>query len=293
MNLKNFKLVKEDPDSYHISHPNGKQMRIAKAGLSEKGQTAIKKMQENPQNFDDGGQVSVNLDNPQIPDSAINPQAGQQSSSFIPQDVFGVSPEEQAQMYQQSQAVQSAGPADSISSSQAMPIPGDGMKQVASDAAAPVSPSNPFQAEKAANTASAKATAAQGKVESQAIQDVQDQIAQMPTQQDIINANKDKNDQLLKAYQDQKLDPNHYMNSLSTGGKIAAGIGMLLSGFGGGAAHQQSMAQQVIQNSINNDIEAQKNDPTKALNLYKMNRDALGPLCKPSNSESDVYGLEV
>jgi hypothetical protein len=51
MNLSDFKLIKEHPDFYEVGHPNGRSMKISKAGLSEDAHAHIKKMA-------DGGNVS-------------------------------------------------------------------------------------------------------------------------------------------------------------------------------------------------------------------------------------------
>lgn len=57
----------------------------------------------------------------------------------------------------------------------------------------------------------------------------------------------------------QQIDPNHWWNSKSTGGKILAGIGMILGGMGGGLAHTgRNPAMEVINNAISNDIDAQR-----------------------------------
>jgi hypothetical protein len=133
-----------------------------------------------------------------------------------------------------------------------------------------------LQEEKAANVASANAIGGQGAAESQAIQNTQDAINQMPTQQQLIADNKQKSDALLKAYADQKIDPNRFWHNASTGSKIAAGIGLFLGGMSMPFTHQGNPAIGIMQNAIDRDIDAQKNEQGKAHNLYTMNREALG-----------------
>lgn len=53
-----------------------------------------------------------------------------------------------------------------------------------------------------------------------------------------------------------KVDPNNFWKSRSTGQKIALGIGVFLSGLSGG----QNNALKIIDNAINRDIQAQKDD---------------------------------
>lgn len=80
-----------------------------------------------------------------------------------------------------------------------------------------------------------------------------------------------QNDQLFHAVASSKVDPNHFWNSKTTGGKIMATIGVLLGGIGGGAnGTNQNQALITLQNHIQQDIEAQKLDQSNKMNLYKM-----------------------
>lgn len=75
-----------------------------------------------------------------------------------------------------------------------------------------------------------------------------------------------------------KIDPHRLWNSQSTGNKILAGIGVLLSGIGAGATGQENMAMKVINRAIDADIEAQKADLGKKQNLLTMNYRKYGDL---------------
>ncbi len=130
--------------------------------------------------------------------------------------------------------------------------------------------------EQKANLGLAAAQGAQGVAESQAIGDVQNQISQLPSQMDIIAANKQKDDALYQSYATKQLDPDRYWNNKSTGSKILAGIGLALSGIGSGLTKQPNLAFQAVNDAINRDIESQKNDQSRDLNLWKMNRQSLG-----------------
>jgi hypothetical protein len=79
-----------------------------------------------------------------------------------------------------------------------------------------------------------------------------------------------QNTQLFDAVASSKIDPNHFWNSKSTGGKIMATIGVLLGGIGGGASGTPNQALATLQNHIQQDIEAQKLDQSNKMNLYKM-----------------------
>jgi len=130
-----------------------------------------------------------------------------------------------------------------------------------------------FQEEQAANLEEAKALQAQGETETTANAAGSSYLLNaLPTQADIVNDNKAKNDALFNAYQQKQIDPDHYWKSHS---KIAAGIGMLLSG-AGNKGQGPNGAYQAMQEGINRDIDAQKNAQVQAQNLWTMNRAALG-----------------
>lgn len=131
-------------------------------------------------------------------------------------------------------------------------------------------------AEQEANTAEGQAIANQASAQAQANANAANVIMKLPTQAQLVQQNQAKNDFLAQQFANQKIDPNRLYHNMSTAGKIEAGIGMLLSGFGSGASHQQNMAQTVMTNAINNDISAQKNSQDQAQTLWKMNREALG-----------------
>lgn len=80
-----------------------------------------------------------------------------------------------------------------------------------------------------------------------------------------------QNEQIYNAVASSKVDPNHFWNNKSTGGKIAATIGVLLGGIAGGAdGSNNNKALATMQNQIQQDIDAQKTDTSNKMNLYKM-----------------------
>lgn len=130
-----------------------------------------------------------------------------------------------------------------------------------------------FEEEKSANIAAAKAQEAQGQEERSAIENTQNEISKLPTQAALIAKNKETNDKLYDAYAKKQIDPDKYWENHS---KIAAGIGMILGGIGSGLTHGPNMALEVMQNGINREIERQKNEQGRSMNLWRMNREALG-----------------
>lgn len=83
---------------------------------------------------------------------------------------------------------------------------------------------------------------------------------------------------LNKAIQDQKIDPNHYMNSMSTGKHIMTSIGLLLGGYSAGVSGGPNPALQKLNDNISRDIDAQKAELNKKENLLSSNMKQYGNL---------------
>jgi len=320
MKLGNFKLLKEDENSYSLAHPNGKKLDVSKQGLSDKAHAAIQKLKGTVQKFDGGGEAtqdqtsSASNDAPQVVDQQGNAiVAPPYQPSLTQEQVANLDKNglyEPTLSADRAYYAQAAGQSDDASDSAADSAASSPTDSATSDQSiedrTPANIPAPSQAgfpdvsqslqeQKAANNAMAAAVAGQSGAENSAMAAVQAKIDALPSQQDIITANKAKDDQLTAAFASKKLDPDHYWANKGTGAKIAAGIGMLLSGFGGGASRQAPQAQQLISQAVENDIEAQKNDQSNSMNLWKMNREALGnDLSANLATQNQLYsGLKV
>jgi hypothetical protein len=262
LNLSKFHKISEDKNSATMRHDDGHILVIAKGPLPPLHRKQLEKL---PIHLAEG---SDGIDSPTASPLAT---ADQPNGADIPPDP-DTSQEQTPQLAS----------ADSLPGNpeDAGPSPASVPDQAGPPAAAPLNPlsanEGAYRAEQAANLAGAQAIGTQGQSEVTAANAIQKAIALLPSQQDIVNNYKAKDDQLMQAFQNKTIDPNQYWNQKGTGGKIAGGIGMILSGMGGALAHQTPMAQQVIDNAINRDADAQKNDQTKSMNLWKMNREAMG-----------------
>lgn len=65
-------------------------------------------------------------------------------------------------------------------------------------------------------------------------------------------------EQVAQQVQQAKVDPNHWWDSKSTGSKVLTAIGMLFAGAGGGVAGHPEIASKAIDEAIERDISAQK-----------------------------------
>lgn len=90
-------------------------------------------------------------------------------------------------------------------------------------------------------------------------------------------------DEMWKEVAAGKIDPQRYMHSKSTGSKIAAAIGIMLSGIGSGLTGQPNMAMQVLNKNIENDIESQKANLGIKQSLLSHNLQAQGNLMSAMN----------
>lgn len=109
-------------------------------------------------------------------------------------------------------------------------------------------------------------------------------LAKEEERQKALDAEMNNLKSTIDEVQNAKVDPNRFWNSKSTGQKVMAGLGMILAGIGGGMTGRGgNAALDVINNAIQNDIDAQKTEIEKLKsigsmkqNLYGMMRDRFG-----------------
>jgi hypothetical protein len=274
-NLANFKKIKETADWATLIHKDGHTINIAKAPLlpiqrKQLENLAIHEVNQYAQGGDAESGDSNGANSEQQPselqgimnDVAANapPASSPASTESETDDTQDTAPP--VQQPQQAPAPQSIGQAQNT-----------GLGQ-----------------EQAGNTALAEAQGEEGTKAAKAYQDTATAIGALPTQQAIIKKNSDNDAALAKSFQSGAIDPDHYFQNHS---KVAAGIGILLSGLGqaiGAGKVQGSGALDVIQNGINRDIEAQKQNSGQKLTLWQMNRQALGnDLAANATTQNQLY----
>lgn len=242
LNLSKVKKIGGDGKSTTFMHPDGHRITVAHAPLSA---LQIKQMEKMPiaKMADGGDPVNTEVESvdPNIPENQASENISDQRLQEDPQR------EPAAQQNIQSQpVVQQEGPGPSISSA--------------------------YESEKRANLAGAKAIGEQGQKEAAATYEAGQKIEELPTQNDIVENNRQKSQSLFDAYQKQELDPDKYWENHS---KIAAGVAMILGGAGIGA-NGVNPGVEAVNLGINREIEKQKNSQEQKMNLWKMNRQALG-----------------
>jgi len=119
----------------------------------------------------------------------------------------------------------------------------------------------------------------QGKIQADlAQQQAQQYAAQAQKLQEINDKYQKMQDEALKDYESTKadyanghIDARRIFHNQSTGSKIATGIGLLLSGMGGGLAGQENMTEKMINKAIDDDIRSQEADLGKKKSLLEAN----------------------
>ncbi len=98
--------------------------------------------------------------------------------------------------------------------------------------------------------------------------------AAVQEQKDYIDKQEAANTKLGQDVLTDKVNPNRLYQNMSTGGKIASTIGLILGGLGAGATGGKNLAVEAMQKAIETDVDAQKANQSSAMNLYKMNLEA-------------------
>lgn len=308
--MEGFQLLSEADDSYHIQHKNGKSFTVEKKGLSKKAHEAIKKMScgGNVQMKADGGEIdsALQFDPTQVPEvPSPNQQRYAALTDFYQKGSPGVSQQDreaavlqqiqqennkqnaakQADQQYQQQAAETKQKIESQKASLGLPnsSPPTAPEPVSPQTATAQAPVDPLiqkgqstegilnQQEQDVNQYQ-KTLADAGANSQKAWQDFETQRAQSKTPEQIQQEYAARDNELMKHYMDQQIDPNRYVHNMSTGSKILSGIGLALSGMGAGP-NGKNLAFEHITNAINNDIESQKTDQSKSMNLWRMNRE--------------------
>jgi len=132
---------------------------------------------------------------------------------------------------------------------------------------------------KAGISGEAAALGQEGRAQAQALEQNAQSLQQaQQTYQDHFNTLDQERQNFQQDVMNEHIDPNHYLNSKGTLGKISTGIGLILGGIGGGLTHQQNPALQFLNDNINRDIQAQQAELGKRENLLSANMRQFGNL---------------
>lgn len=238
MSIKNFKMVGEDESAYHIGSPSGKTFPVSKKGLSDKAHSIIKSL--TVPHMADGGTPPTDFTVP-------TPEAGSiditKNINTEPQPTQTPQPAAQDPYQQDMQQVQQSLQQGEDLGNQAI----DAQKKVGA----------------------AAGQIAQG-LDVDAAQQ-QDQAMNQRYQENLTKQDA-RRAQIEDAIANGKIDPNRVIANMSTGGKFLTGIGLLLGGLAAPAYGGKNPAMDVLNNSIDRDIDAQKNAQGQNRVLWDMVR---------------------
>jgi hypothetical protein len=278
LNLQDFTLLKEDGDSYTVGHPNGKSLRVAKAGLSPVAKDAVSKLKKT-QNLDEGGAPASGTpaDPGDLPFGTVNAPSPTPDPTPAVQDAPPKNGETVAVTLppDPASAPQVGVPASAEQSAQS-PAAANTTAQPDSSGQYPDA-SKGLNAAKGAYQKAAQAETTQGNQAAQSLQTYIDDSSKVPTDIQTLQKYQKQSEALQNAVASAKVDPNRIYKEggalASTGSKITAALSVLLGGIGAGLTHQSNGALDLLNAAINRDIDAQKNDQQKATTLWKMNRE--------------------
>jgi hypothetical protein len=270
MNLSDFSLLKEDDLSYTVAHPSGKSFRVSKKGLNSKAQELVSKLKKE-QHFDEGGETAPL---PAGDPATLSAPSGDQSMAMT-------QPEETTQAPQENSAPLEV---ENIPDRQpASGVPAEA-EQAANKQATPQNQQGPFstqpmqkQLETTQNAQKTEQNAANTIIDAE-----RQRQMKLSLEQNELELGKQEHDKKVQSIIDWAKDPKNAFNAnrvwdnASTPSKITAGISMILGGIGSGLTHQPNMAAQMINDTINRDIETQKGAQENQKNLYRMEMDRYG-----------------
>lgn len=304
---KHYSLKAEHPQSYEIHDSrDGKTFHIAKHGLDLAMHGKLSKIQK----FEEGGPVQGQTLGSRIgyPGSPKTPpknyyEGGETRSGFDPMDLHGnpeatpenplgtdvLPPPSASTPEQNPYSAPATSPGELPAATPGNPSMLSAELASAGPQAAPASPgaapgaqATPFGApisaiQDAENKIKAGADAEEHakQLESKAWSDYSQSLSTRPSVQQLMAEKRAQNDKLGEEIMKGKIDPDRWWNDKGTGGKIAAGIGMILGGLGAGATGGPNMALETINKAIDRDIDAQKSDKSNKMSLWHMNRSAM------------------
>ena len=120
------------------------------------------------------------------------------------------------------------------------------------------------------------------------------QATEFQTYIKVLNTERES---LMADIKNQHIDPNRFVNNMSTSSKISTALGLIASGMGSAMAHQENLAAKFLTQQIDNDINAQKSELGKKENLLSANFRQFGNMRDAMDMtrvmQSDILGNQL
>jgi hypothetical protein len=285
-----YKVLSEHQTHFEVEHPKEGRFKVAKGHLDQKTIEKIRKMAfgGKVKRYAEGGEVEDNA--PSFGDAAPPPEPMTEEPESAPAEIAAPPPPEAEPEAEETAPIADAAtpppeagtPAndDEALNGDRPPNPNVGGFQTTSAGAVGDSPNKGLEDAygksfremetgiKGKADAEAKAAMEQAEAYRQHVQKVQEATTARDKE---LSANEAQHKQIYDSILNQKIDPNRVWNNTSTGGKIMASIGILLSGMGSGITGQPNLALKVIDDTITRDVDAQKAELGKKETLLSDN----------------------
>lgn len=280
LNLSGYKKMKVEDRVTTLQSPEGHEVRIAHQPLSEKLKRELDKM---PIHQVKGGEIQPNL----VDQNPV--QQSQPEDQFNPVDI-GRAPATIAPMM--------PGEPPSEMSPQLTPNP----SQPQMPSQEQINPYDPgvlkvqsYEDQLKALGMGAQSQSNRGHQElagqAEYRRNAEDQMAEHLTNLDEI---KDEYDASMAAHNNGEIKPNNIFENKSTGQKIGLAIGLILGGMGSGLTGGPNPAMQFLENQIQRDVDAQKNNVNSIRNAYlKMTGDENLSYQMAMNLQKGIYASKM
>lgn len=144
----------------------------------------------------------------------------------------------------------------------------------------------------------AKAAAQEGKLRAQAAQDQISKAAQLnETFQKTSSRINNLMEHTAQDIANGHINPNHYMESLTTAGRVQTAIGLILGGMGAGIIHQENPALKFLNAQIDRDIAAQQANISNKNNIISAYTHILGNTKDAADmakaTQAQIYAAQI
>jgi hypothetical protein len=263
MDFKDFKKVGITKTHTIFEHPEGHVIHVSNSGIPQK---LKKEMRDIPvQEMSDGGLTKDAEELQAMPEVDVSERL---KALQAQPPVSAPAPVETSELNLQQQPEQLKGPNLGFDESQAP-----------AQQAQPTEAQDPYyqslqtleQKQKQLGMEEERIAAQEASASFQAAKQLQDIGAKYELDKKDLREKIDSvNQSILKG----EIDPNRYLGGMSTAGKITTAIGLILGGIGAGMTGKENLAFKMLENAIDRDVDAQKQELNKKNNLltayYKM-----------------------
>lgn len=294
LNISKMKKIGGDKKSTIFQHPDGHQIRIAHSGLSALHRKQIEKLDSTVEKFAEGGSVDIKETPEESATKAISEDQFGEPSPYKAEVGPRVTSKNAASLHDINDRKPVSDGNDEVEENDPeADIPAEDPKKNDSSKFTQEDLTDIGNAGLASMGVQPQTTQMQQPMQQAVQQPITQEQPAVPTDQqpsglsqdldknqqsmdEIVKRQRANDDNLDASMRNNTIDPKRFFNNMSTGHKIGAAIAMILGGASAGTLGGENPAVKIFNKEIENDIDAQKNDQTNKINLFKLHREALG-----------------